>query len=278
MLGTTLGAALESRGFTVIRHARRAGDMTADLTDLEATARLIESAAPDCIVNLVALTDVDRCESDPQQAYVVNTHTAENLAAAMRASRMVRHLVQISTDQVYDGPGPHSEEDVHLKNYYAFSKYAGELAVAGVPSTVVRTNFFGRSLCADRKSFSDWLVGALRRGESIRVFEDVSFSPLSLDTLTAFLSLTLERRLPGVFNLGSHEGMSKAEFCFALAETLGLPTSGMKRGNVSDAGLRAYRPSDMRMNSARFERAFCVQLPTLRQEIESVARYYREQA
>lgn len=276
LLGSTLGAKLESRGFSVVRQARRTGDVSADLTDRAATARLIESSAPDCIVNLVALTDVDRCEANPQHAYLANTRTVENLTAATRASQVVRHLVHISTDQVYDGPGPHSEEDVQLKNYYSFSKYAGELAAAGVPSTVIRTNFFGRSMCPDRKSFSDWLVGALRRAESVRVFEDVQFSPLSLDSLTGFLCLTLERRLPGVFNLGAHEGTSKADFCFALAEALGLPTGGMKRGSAFDAGLRAYRPGDMRMDCTRFERAFGVQLPTLRQEIESVARHYRE--
>jgi dTDP-4-dehydrorhamnose reductase len=275
LLGSTLGVALEARGFAVIRHARRSGDFTADLTSETATAGLVETIAPDCIVNLVALTDVDLCESDPQQAYLANTRTVENLAAAMRASAGVRHLIHISTDQLYDGPGPHPEADVHLKNYYAFSKYTGELAAAGVASTVLRTNFFGRSLCPGRASFSDWLVGALRRREAIRVFEDVSFSPLSLDRLVELACLTLERRVPGVFNVGSHEGMSKADFCFALAGTLGLPTEGMKRGSAAEAGLRAYRPRDMRMDCARFERVFGVRLPTLRQEIESVARYYR---
>ena len=72
-------------------------------------------------------------------------------------------MIHISTHQLYDGPSPHPEADVHLKNCYAFSKSAGELAVAGEASTVLRTNCFGRSLRPGRASFSDWLVGALRR-------------------------------------------------------------------------------------------------------------------
>lgn len=278
LLGCALGPALESRGYSVIRHGRRAGDLKGDLTDERVTAEVIAQANPDCTINLAALTDVDQCEQHPRAAYLQNTRVVENLVAAMRALPKPCHLLQISTDQIYDGPGPHGESDVALTNYYGFSKYAGELAAGGLPSTVFRTNFFGRSDCSGRKSFSDWIVGALQRREQVRVFEDVWFNPLSIARLSEFVCLALERRIPGVFNLGSKDGMTKADFCFALARLLGLPTEGMQRVSCRTAGLRAYRPTDMRMHCGRFEGAFGVVLPTLAQEIESMKRYYHADA
>jgi dTDP-4-dehydrorhamnose reductase len=274
LLGSSLSLALEQYGVRVVRHGRRAGDVQADLTQRQAVEQLLNGVAPDAVVNLAALTNVDQCESQPSEAYRSNTLTTENLASVIRRLRVPPYLIQISTDQVYDGPGPHAEDSVTIRNYYAMSKYAGELAASGVPSTILRTNFFGPSIQPDRTSFSDWIVGALRRGEVIRVFQDVFFTPLSLQRLGAFVCLALERRIPGTFNLGSREGMSKAEFCFTLAEVLGLPTTSLVRTDSSKAGLRAARPKDMRMDCSSFSRLFGVELPTLRLEIESMKGFY----
>jgi dTDP-4-dehydrorhamnose reductase len=274
LLGSSLSLALEQQGVTVVRHGRRTGDVRADLTQRQAVEQLLNGVAPDAIVNLAALTNVDQCESQPSEAYRSNTLTIVNLASVIRRLRVAPYLIQISTDQVYDGPGPHAEDSVTIRNYYAMSKYAGELAASGVPSTILRTNFFGPSVRPDRTSFSDWIVGALRRREVVRVFEDVFFTPLSLQRLAALICLALERRVPGTFNLGSREGMSKAEFCFTLAEVLGLPATSLVRTDSSTAGLRATRPKDMRMDCSSFSRFFGVELPTLRLEIESMKGFY----
>ncbi len=274
LLGATLSATLRARGWDTIEHGRSSGQLRADLTEISAARDILAAARPDAVVNLAALTNVDRCELHPQEAYLLNTRIVENLAAAIAATGAPAWLVHISTDQLYDGPGPHAEPAVTLTNYYAFSKYAGELAAAGVPSTVLRTNFFGPSRHGSRRSFSDWLIDALRRGTPIQVFEDVLFSPLSLQRLTELIGLTIERRTRGVFNLGSHDGLSKADFCCALARTLSLPTSNMTRSVSSAAPLRAYRPKDMRLDSRRFEAAFGVSLPTLSEEIESMKGAY----
>jgi dTDP-4-dehydrorhamnose reductase len=274
LLGATLVSVLESSGIDVCRHGRRDGDIKSELTDRQAVKALLERSRPDTVVNLAALTNVDECERFPQQAYLANTRVVENLVAALAESGDRKHLVQISTDQLYDGTGPHQEGAIALGNYYAFSKYAGELAAAGTSSTILRTNFFGRSRCSSRSSFSDWIVGALRRGETVKVFEDVYFSPLSLERLASLICHVLERPVPGVFNLGSREGMSKAEFCYSLARVLGLPAGPMIRARSTDVELRAYRPKDMRMDCSRFEQSFGVQLPTLQQEIDSMKGSY----
>jgi dTDP-4-dehydrorhamnose reductase len=279
LLGSELVPLLRASDHEVIEHARCTGaDAHADLSDAVQCAALLDLVAPQTIVNLVALTDVDACERDPQRAYLSNVRSVENLAGWLRRGECRCHLVHVSTDQVYDGAGPHDEADVTLRNYYAFSKYAGELATAGTNATVLRTNFFGPSRSASRSSFSDWLISALSSSQAISVFDDVLFSPLSLSRLAAEIGQVIARPLPGVFNLGSREGMSKADFAFALAAELGLPVAAMRRAGLDSARLPVRRPNDMRMNCRRYESTFGVELPTLRREIQSMRGSHAQQA
>ena len=255
-----------------MRHGKSANnDVSCDLTDKDATHAMLEKICPDIVVNLVALTNVDKCEESPHDAYLLNVRTVENLVAGMRGWASP-YLIQISTDQVYDSIGPNPEHQIRLTNTYALSKYAGELAVARMPSTILRTNFFGHSALPGRKSFSGWLLESLRNGDSITVFCDVVVNPLTLGTLSAMIGRVIERRVVGVFNLGSRGGMSKADFAFELARIYELSTQNVRRGSVADKGMRAYRPRDMLMDCSRFQAAFDVKLPTLRDEIRKLKR------
>lgn len=275
MLGSTLVPILSESHHEVIAHGRDENSQArADLTDSRQTSAMLDRVQPDVIINVAALANVDVCESHPQQAYLGNVRAVENLSAWIGNNWRQCHLVQISTDHVYDGVGPYDEERVTLTNYYAFSKYAGELAAAVAQATVLRTNFFGRSRSASRASFSDWIVQALRDSKPIQVFEDVMFSPLSMEGLAKAILIVLDRRQAGVFNVGSLDGMSKADFAFALAETLDLPTHHVTRSQSGSTALKVYRPKDMRMDCMKFMRAFDISLPTLEEEIRSMRRYY----
>jgi dTDP-4-dehydrorhamnose reductase len=281
LLGSTLVPLLAARGHRVVPHGFRSappGGVQADLRDRAATVAMLDAAMPDCIINLAALTNVDACEADPQAAYLLNVRPVENIAAWLRG-HPGSHLVHISTDQLYDGAGPHVEDAVTICNTYAFSKLAAELAAAGVPATVLRTNFFGPSRCAGRASFSDWLLAGLRAGGDVPVFTDVQFSPLSIDTLCNMIEKVAVARPAGVFNLGSRDGMSKADFAFALARVFGLPDAGLRPSLAAAAtGLKARRPADMRLDSRLFETTLGVRLPALNDEILSLRSAYREQA
>lgn len=276
LLGSTLVPLLRGYGNTVVTHARSANaDFLADLANKSEAFAMLDSVRPECIINLVGLTSVERCEIFPNEAYLVNTKVVENLVQWISESNSNSHLVQISTDHVYDGMRLNTENQVALKNYYAFSKYAGELAATQVPSTILRTNFIGRSKAINRESLTDWVYNSLTSGKNIQVLNDVFFDPLSMDTLAELIQFVIERKAVGIFNLGSHNGMSKADLDFTFAECLGLPTSGMTLVDSSKAKfLQAYRPKDMRMDCSRFENTFDLKLPRLSDEIEKVAKEY----
>jgi dTDP-4-dehydrorhamnose reductase len=194
----------------------------------------------------------------------------------IRRTKSGTHLVQISTDQVYDGPGPHPEEHVSLRNTYAFSKYCAEVAARAVSSTVLRTNFAGRSSSTRRRSFSDWIYDALCSRTPIQVVDDVRFSPLSIERLTNYIDVVATTRSQGTFNLGSRGGVSKAEFAFKFATALGMNTDVFTVIQQRMLQRRAYRPADMTMDSSRFESTFSATVPDVDDEIAAMASAYAQ--
>jgi dTDP-4-dehydrorhamnose reductase len=277
LLGSFLVLFLQDRGHKVLGFGyTHSADHNANLISRDQTFRAIEGVKPDVVINLMALTNVDRCEANPHEAYLLNVKPVQNICAWIQATSNPCHLIQISSDQVYDGIGPHDEGDVTIRNHYAMSKLAGELAAGTVHSTILRTNFVGRSLRVGRSSFTDWLHTSLLGETPVNVFDDVMFSPLSSSTLCVCIEHCLVERAIGVFNLGSHDGMSKADFAFAFATATGMPTNNLVRSRVGDAAnLAARRPTDMRMRCERFEKRMGVTLPRLIDEIEIVADAYR---
>ena len=278
LLGCALVPTLLAKGHRVIRHGYSAvAEITTDLTEAASTTAMLERVQPEVIIHLAALTNVDACETAVDQAYRLNVLTVENLCRWIRRQAAPCHLIQISSDMVYDGLGPHAEDQVSVCNTYALSKIAGELAASTVASTVLRTNFFGRSQCPGRLSLTDWIYQSLRSDTPIQVFEDVLFSPLSLPTLCAILNQVIEKRPRGVFNLGTRHGMSKADFAFAFASALTLPSHCLHRNTAAGmTTLKARRPTDMRMDCREFERMMQLELPSLIDEINAIRNDYYE--
>ena len=278
MLGSTLAPQLRASAPVLVHGHQAKADVRADMTDASQAHTLLERSRPAAIINLAGYTNVDACESQPNQAYRLNVRIVENLASWISLQDSPPVFIHISTDQLYDGEGPHLEEDVTLTNTYALTKYAGELSALRVPSTVLRTNFFGSSRCASRSSFTDWLLTGLRSSQTLKVFEDLYFSPLSMTTLCNAISTVLSSPTQGVFNLGAKDGMSKADFAFAFAEALDLPTTGIDRTTTNQVEfLQTYRPKDMRMDSQAFESAFDLHLPLLEQELQLACEEYQRE-
>ena len=278
LLGSALVPKLGSIHNTVITMGRSSvSEYQCDVRNKELLSYVFEELEPDIIINLVALTDVDLCEAFPRKAYLINVKALENIVNWIESSDKKCHLVQISSDQVYDGNGPHSESQEMLTNYYAFSKYMAELIALRVPSTVLRTNFIGKSKCPGRGSFTDWIYGSSFKKERVFLFNDVFFSPLSMETLAEMISLVVMAKPQGVYNLGSRMGLSKSEFALLFADKLSLSFSNMEVISIDDVTfMKTYRPKDMRMDVTKFEQSLGIILPTLENEIDRLIGDYNE--
>ena len=265
MLGPYLVAACRSLG-QVITSGRRSGSRPCDLTDVEGVRSLIAETRPTVVVHAAAMTDVDLCQQRPDLAEALNEVATENLASGLPEDTQ---LVMVSTDQVYpDVPGPHREPAVGPVNVYGETKLAAEETVLGrLRGLVLRTNFFGPSRSSGRQSLSDFVVGRLRAGDPVVLFEDVLFSPLHMATFASLLALAVSTGLSGVYNVGCRSGASKAAFGMAVARHLSLTTNSVTLGRSRGVPGRAPRPLDLRMDVSRLEMALGRPMPMLDDEV-----------
>jgi dTDP-4-dehydrorhamnose reductase len=115
-----------------------------DLADLSQVRRAIADTRPEIVLNAAAYTAVDRAETEPDLAMLVNGEAAGVLAEETR--RISALLVHYSTDYVFDGskPAAWAEEDASAPlSVYGSSKLAGErkIADAGEKYLIFRTSW-----------------------------------------------------------------------------------------------------------------------------------------
>lgn len=278
LLGSVLCPFLTSSGFSVLGQSRGSrADISIDPLNFAQLTGVIDEYAPDAIVNLIAATSVERCEDDVLGAFVANVMVPQLLGEAVARARqrgVAPHLLHVSTDHLYAGPGPHREAGARPCNVYALTKYAGELAVDPGRSTILRTNFVGRSKVAGRASLSDWVVQSLRAGKQISVYQDVMFSALHVTTLCRYIALALQAKGVGIFNVGCSDGCSKAQFAIELARHLDLDARLLILSTYGWTQRRVARPLDMRMDASAFEERFNVTMPAIAEQIRITAQEY----
>lgn len=277
MLGANLTLALLDAGWRVagqfLHHAVIApgADMVqADLCDPDAAVDLVRQFRPYWVIHCAATTDVDWCEAHPDEAHVALSGVTSVLARA--AAECGARFLYVSTDSVFDGArGGYSETDKpNPVNAYARGKLAGECeALSGCPGAlVVRTNLYGWTTGAARKSLGEWVLGKLQRGEQLSGFTDVRFSPLCASDLAGVLIELLSRGSAGIVHVGARDGCSKFEFAREVASVFGLDAGLIDRARMADADLRAPRPMDTTLDCRRLHAMLGKTTPSVCEGVE----------
>lgn len=279
MLGVSLSKYLENHtgDYVVYNHSNsQSGFYHADLRNSEKTEVFLDDIKPEIIINLSALTNVDLCENDKNEAYLLNVKIVENITRWLHCNKK-SSLIQISTDHFYDSIHLSREKEITIKNTYAMTKYAGELACDLNRTTILRTNFLGRSLISSRVSFSDWIYKSLISKDKISAFSDVYFSPLVIDDLCKYIVVVMKNLdNKGVFNLGSIGSISKSDVCLRMGKALSLSCEHVSVIESKDAlFLKTNRPMNMGMNCNHFMDTFNEKLPTIDETIGKLIKEYK---
>lgn len=244
---------------------------------LEMESRAIRERRPRLVFNCAGFNDVDGAEVRPDLAQAVNAQGAQ--AVAQACADIGAHLVQLSTDFIFDGRSvrPYREDDPPGPlSAYARSKLDGErLVMAALPGAlIVRTAWlFG----AGRVNFVDKVLAQGRRGEPFPVVGDQVGSPTYAPDLAEAL-LDLGRRwVAGVLhvvNEGQASRLEMARFCLGTA---GMDPHLAQPISSAELGLPAPRPAYSVLDAGRAARLRGRPLPDWR---DCIGRYLtlKEQA
>lgn len=281
LLGSNLLHYLQNKGdtlfYTIKTHRVQFNDtpITADLTT-DVTS--IEENTYDVVINTVALTDVDVCEKDPQSSFKLNTEIPEKLAKY--CLRTNGHLIHISTDQIFDGKkGNYTEEsEPNPINIYAKTKYEAEKRIQNIlpqeKYTILRTNFFGIN-CINKLSFSEWILDCLTNKKEIKMFYDVYFNPLLVNTLVEIIDKCIQNNLSGIYNCTSDTPISKYDFGMMLKSIFGLDHP-IERISLSEMQFAAKRPKNMYLNNTKIKQALQIKNLSVKDEVVKLYSLYQD--
>jgi len=215
-----------------------------DLAEPGAAAEVVRDASPDLVVNAAALTDVDGCETRTDEARLVNAEAAGALAEASGA--IGAGFVHASTDYVFDGTGPATEETpASPLNAYGRSKLEGERLVArGRPDALVLrlSAVFGDNRLSTKPNAVTWILERLLRGEEARLFEDQRLTPTYAQTAAECAFDLWAARARGLFNVASRDCLSRVEMGRIVAEVFRIPEARIVPVPLSSVALKAPRP------------------------------------
>jgi dTDP-4-dehydrorhamnose reductase len=277
--GGRLGAALareyeEKFDVTAFTHAQI--DL-ADFDELEETVSRIDF---DLLINCAALTDVDLCEEQPDQAFRVNAGAPE-LLAQVCADKQAR-LIHFSTDYVFDGEKrePYGEVDpANPISVYGESKREGEKLVLRTQDRhlVVRVSWvFG----PDRPSFIDALIKRARENDHVDAIADKFSTPTYTrdvaQMLPQFFGVDVRGGLLHFANAGECSWQEYAQFALDSCHSLGIPLKAKTVSALKLADMKnwiARRPVYSALSTERF---FSLTGTTPRNWRDAVADYVRE--
>jgi len=197
----------------------------ADLEDPDSLTRVFERYRPTIVINAAAFHNVDQCELQPERAMSVNALAVGALAHRCAAAGAA--FLTISTDYVFSGmtDRPYREEDrPEPISAYGVSKLAGEFLakIATRRLFIVRTcGLYGlRGSSGKGYTFADRILEQARRGETLRVVNDVTASPSYTRHVAVAIRAIVESGRFGLYHAVNDGACTWYEFaCEVLAQS-----------------------------------------------------------
>ena len=250
-----------------------------DFANPEGVRETVRALRPDVIVNAAAHTAVDKAESEPEIARLLNATTPGVLAE--EAARLGAWLVHYSTDYVFDGSGtrPWVETDAPAPlSVYGATKLEGEQRIqqAGCRHLILRTSWV---YAARGGNFAKTMLRLGGERERLTVIDDQWGAPTGADLLadvTAHAVRHLQSR-PGDGGLyhcvasGETNWHSYAKYVLEHARQA-QPAIELKATEVVPVPTSAFptparRPHNSRLDTTRLQTTFGLVLPPWQQGV-----------
>ena len=242
-------------------------------------ADTVRALRPDVIVNAAAHTAVDKAESEPELARLLNATTPGVLA--QEAARLGALLVHYSTDYVFDGSGtrPWVETDTPAPlSIYGRTKLEGEqlIAQSGAQHLILRTSWV---YAARGGNFAKTMLRLAQERERLTVIDDQWGAPTGADLLAdvtahAIRHLHRQPQDAGLYHVAAAGETNWNLYAkYVLVQAMkALPAIKIKATDVMPVPTSAFptpavRPHNSRMNTRKLQTTFGLTLPHWQQGV-----------
>ena len=241
--GGRLGAAL-ARSYGTQARVIGFNHSQLDLGSPEALECALGGLDFDILINCAALTNVDYCETHPEEAFAINARAVRQIAEICTRKRA--RCIHISTDYVFDGTKdtPYTEADAPAPlSVYGTSKAQGEAELLAISPDhlAARVSWvFG----PDRPSFIDQILARALETDQLAAIGDKWSTPTyTLDLAAWIRPLLWERPLGGIIHLansGSCTWQEYGQYALDCAAEAGLPLKGRTVAFQAMSDLKAF--------------------------------------
>ena len=212
-----------------------------DIRNQVALKEIINTIAPDILINLASMTNVDACELNPKLAGEINVAGLQHICDSFSGK-----IIHLSTDYVFDGTsGPYKEDDpLNPLSIYGKTKLASEhiLLEKDIKNLVIRGNVLYDYSPHTSASFLNWVVSSLKGNQEIKVVEDQFNNPTWTRSMSDIIELSIENDLEGIIHWGDSVHISRFEFAKLIAKKFSLNESLIKPVLTSELNQPARRP------------------------------------
>jgi dTDP-4-dehydrorhamnose reductase len=253
-----------------------------DLANLDAVREKLHATDFDVLINTAAFTNVDLCETQPEQAFRINAEAPGVLAEICGDKNAT--LIHFSTDYVFDGEKrtPYTEEDEpNPISVYGQSKLAGEKEVLATENRhlVVRVSWvFG----PDRPSFIDGMIKRAQENEKVDAIADKFSTPTYTRDIARMLPQFFDRDVEdGILhfaNAGKCSWQEYAQWALDCCDKAGLSLRAKTVGACrlkNMANWIARRPVYSVLSTAKFTQLTGISPCTWREAVaDYITRFY----
>lgn len=246
-----------------------------DITDEVSVKNTFNSDKIDYLVNCAAYTAVDKAESEPEKAFLVNAEGVRLLASACKEHNTI--LIHISTDFVFDGKKttPYTETDIpNPINVYSASKLKGEQYIQGILEKyfVIRTSWV---YSEHGNNFVKTMLRLAKERDEISVVDDQIGSPTYAGDLAQFIkSIIVVKSLDfGIYHYSNDGQCNWFDFAKAIFELSGVE---IKLDPIPTIGYPtpAKRPIYSVLDKSKIDGVFYISMPywkdSLKKALEKV--------
>jgi len=228
-----------------------------DLSFPETFEKIIQTIAPDCIVNTAAYTAVDKSETEKELSYTVNATAVQALASICK--NLAIPFITYSTDYVFDGEAtqPYTiSTKVDPVNYYGSTKAAGETMAmeANEDTIIVRTSWVFSS---HGNNFVKTMLRLMKERDQLNIVADQKGRPtfakdLAIATIQMIEAINSGKSIKGIYHFANQGETTWFDFAATIKAFAGLDCA-LNPIETKDFPTPAKRPAYSVLDTSRIE-------------------------